>query len=299
MQDGNRHLHQWLCDQVRQGLASLQSQPTQYWDDFAALMVDFKMGAISRRIHRIKEQLKDEVNGLGKLADEIAELYLFSQGLRRIQELPAEFDLDLMQIGGMSLKKEEILSNAGKKDYWLVLGVREHNEDKLKVRRTWLLGESTGSFAMVLDFAWGFNTFEQTYRPGSAFMGEAIYYPGNVALRAVFRMATNTKVRTYDTPAGVPNFRIVAERFSMIIAKNPWLHSFPFLINDVIPIFENNTFKLIDCNGMAIQFKGNDNMAGWKAIAVSGHCPIDVAGEWDGHQFHCLSIFNEGRLISL
>jgi hypothetical protein len=38
---------------------------------------------------------------------------------------------------------------------------------------------------------------------------------------------------------------------------------------------------------------------GWKLLALSGGKPISVFGEWNGRAFSPLSVFSEGRLVSL
>lgn len=297
MQAGNRHLQIWLKDQLRQGLASLQAQPPQYWEEFASLMVDSKLGAIARRILRIKENLSAQ-RDFEVLIDEIAELYLFSSAFPKIDRLPDQMQQDLLQMGGANLRKEDVLAADGLSDYWLVVGVGEYLEEKLRVRRTWLLGEKTGRFALILDFAWGNRSFETNYKMGTAFDAEVVFYPGQVPLRGLIRNS-KYEARPFNTPSGIQGFGELSENFSTLLAKNPWLKTYPYLLVDVIPRPDGNGFELVDRNGMALELKTEGHLSAWKLVSLSGFDPVDVFGEWDGYGFRAYTVFVAGRLVVL
>ena len=299
MRQGNLYLQVWLRDQIRQGLASLQAQPEQYWDDFAALMVDHKLGAIARRIQKIKSLLSAQHN-IGALMHEFADLHLFCQGFERLDQVPDTVRDELLKLGGMSHRKEEILARTGQIDYWLVVGVRQYAEEKLNVRRTWLLGEECGKFALILDFSWGNQGFVIDYVAGSAFKGEIVFYPGITPLRALVKHS-ELEARAFSTPPGVEGINNMSRDFSKQLAQNPWLRSYPYLLTDVVPFKheEDLDFRLIDRNRNFISFSGAHEQASWKLFALGGLEPVDVFGEWDGYQLSVLSAFRDGRLIVL
>ena len=299
MKQGNQYLRVWLSDQVRQGLASLQAQPEQYWEDFAALMVDHKLGGIARRIHKIKSYLSSQHN-VSDIMDEFAEIYLFCRGFDRIHVHSDAIRSDLLQIGGVSFRKEEIIRNSGLEDYWLILGTRTHAEEKLQVRRTWLLGEESARFAMILDFSWGTRSWEVDYIPGSAFRGEIVFYPGALPLRGLVKHS-KLEARGFKTPAGHHCIHELVEDHTIKLTKNPWLRSYPYLLTDVVPVKKENEeeFRLVDKNLDFIVFAGKNESAAWKVFALGGMGPVDVFGEWDGEQLLILSAFKNDRLVIL
>ena len=128
-------------------------------------MVDHKLGAIARRIQKIKLLLSSE-HDVSNIIHEIAELYLFCRSFERIDQLSGPMRSELLQLGGKSYRKEAILKDAGQEDYWLILGVRKYAEEKLNVRRTWLLGEESRKFALILDFSWGNRDFDDSVPGG-------------------------------------------------------------------------------------------------------------------------------------
>ena len=186
MEAGVYDLERWLTDLMEQGLASIEKLPSKQWDDFAAKMVDAKLGGIARKIRLIKQLFQTD-NWPEKVMKELAELFLFTQAFQRFDTLSAKIQKELLTIAGVSIKKEEVLQQAGIKDHWLIVGQRTYTEEKLQVRRTWLLGEKSQHYALLLDFAWGRQDFADKWTVGSAIVAEVVYYPGAYDQRALIK----------------------------------------------------------------------------------------------------------------
>jgi hypothetical protein len=58
MMQGIQDLERWLKHVMETGLAEVREYPLSYWDDFAARMVDAKLGGIARKIRLIKDYLE-------------------------------------------------------------------------------------------------------------------------------------------------------------------------------------------------------------------------------------------------
>ena len=296
MQAGVAELEIWLLDLIRQGLASLEKEPPEFWNSFAARMVDAKLGSIARKIRSFKV-LFSEAEWLPRITEEIAYLHLFCQGFKRLSQQNAAIKEDLLAAAGVNQKKEELLYQKGIQDRWLVLGQREGEEENLRWRRTWLLGVESGRFALLLDFAWGFQDYSLSWPIASAYSGEIVFYPGAYPLRAIFK-----RFQFYNEPIdslkGFVQLEELASAFARALAKNPLLYSIPALLAKVYVMFELNHFFLLDQNNKQIPLSISEEVA-WKLIALSGGQAIGLFGEWNGRTFSPLSVFSGSRIVKI
>jgi hypothetical protein len=97
---------------------------------------------------------------------------------------------------------------------------------------------------------------------------------------------------------GYQNFTQFLNNYAKAIASNPWLAQMPVLLSQVIPVFKNKNFTLIDTEKKCLPTEGGDNKD-WKLISLSGGQPIAVFGEWNGRIFIPLTAIAEGRMIDL
>ena len=88
---------------------------------------------------------------------------------------------------GWVLKKEDALAGETVPDRWCVLGQAMEEEERVRVRRSWVVGRKTGRRALVLDFAAGAQPLDPGLVAGMEFEGELAFYPAGVALRAVVK----------------------------------------------------------------------------------------------------------------
>ena len=122
-----------------------------------------------------------------RLLERMSRLHLLIEGYRRIGTLPEPTQADLRTRIGWPLKEEDVLHGEGVRDRWLIVGQRTDQEDRLRVQRTWLMGEGTSRSALVLQFAHGSAPLDGSLVPGSAFEGEVVFYPGSFPLRALVK----------------------------------------------------------------------------------------------------------------
>lgn len=295
MSRGVEELKAWLLDMLREGLAPLAQAPPDYWEELAARMVDAKLGSIARRI-RAWPALIALPDGEQKLIEEIAAQYLYIRAFQRIKQLEPARQMDLLINGGLNLKKEKVRQGKTFQDHWLVIGSQNGEEDNLRFRRTWLLGEKQGRMALLLDFAWGRNDFTENWLVGSVFVGELVFYPSNYPLRALVK-SFEWSQKTYDLPVGFETADFLTAHYAKALAANPWLFSFPCLLNQYRLVRSDPNWFLIDKNRrqLALPPAGKAN---WKLLALSAGGPLTVFGEWDGKHFSPLSVIREQGIIA-
>lgn len=296
MKAGVEELDQWLRDLIRQGLSSIETTGPEFWERIAARMVDAKLGSIARRIRSFpslmaQEQWHDDLLGA------LAELYLFVQSFRQLEGLPEALQEELLDYAGVNVKKEEVLEGPAVSDCWLVVGLAEGAEEKLRYRRTWLIGERTGRFALILDFAWGNNRFEGHWVLGSALQGELVFYPGTFPIRALVK-----RVQPYRQPMNgiqlTPGGEAMLKGYASALAKNPWLSGYPVLLGQVQALQRSGQIVLVDAQRIEIPVQAAEEQQ-WVLFAVAARQPVTVFGEWNGRALLALSVLGAGRVIQL
>jgi hypothetical protein len=296
MDQGVGELDKWLQQLARLGLAHLANAPEE-WETLAARMVDAKLGSIARRL-RLCQPLFQQEDWVEEVTAEIGRLYLFVRAWQRKSTLEADQKRELLQVAGWNLRKEHILLEPGIQDNWLVLGLTSGEEEKLRYRRTWFRGEKTGKYALLLDFAFGNQGFEDQWVTGSVLKGTLAYYPGQPKIRAVFKTYQSSR-EPYEATAAYASLKEVQTNYAQALGASPWLLSFPALIDEVMPVYnqDEETFVLVDTEKAYLPMKpiaGN-----WKLLALSGGQPITCFGEYDGHSFLPISALANGRVILL
>lgn len=296
MDQGVGELDKWLQQLARLGLAQLANAPEE-WETLAARMVDAKLGSIARRL-RICHSLFEQEDWVEEITAEIGKLYLFVRAWQRKPTLKIDQKRELLQVAGWNLRKERVLQEPGLQDNWLVLGLITGTEEKLRYRRTWFRGEQTGKYALLLDFAFGNQGFEDHWVTGSVLKGTLAYYPGQPQLRAIFK-AYHSSREPYEAAAAYPHLQEVQARYAQALGASPWLLSFPVLIDEVTPIYhpEEEAFMLVDSKRAFLKMA--TNTANWKLLALSGGQPITCFGEYNGESFLPISALSEGRVILL
>lgn len=299
MDEGVEELDKWLRDLIRQGLAGLESQPAAFWQQPAARMTDCKLGAIGRRI-RALPALFQQADWPDRLLAELGSLYLFVRAWQRREQLSSEQQLELQQLAGLSLRKEEVLATGTVvSGHWLVMGLYTGEEDKLVYRRVWLRHESSGQWALLLDFSFGQQGFADHWVCGSAYQGRLSYYPGVLPQRAVVKELLPSR-SVYEQLSGFDSLSDCQQAYAAALAANPWLSSLPALLEEVVVLYSTAAaaWLAVDRHKQSLPLLIED-LPAWRIVALSGYLPVWLFGELTAEGFRPLSVVFEGRLIAL
>jgi hypothetical protein len=304
---GLADLDLFLRDIVRQGLATVQTQPYSYWDRAAARLMDAQAPVLAKRLRAIASIPHSGTGWAERLLADLGKLHLLVQGYKRRDGLPEAVQAELRSQVGWTLKQEELLSLAEQpdtaiefcRDRWRVLGRCVTLDDDLQVQRVWLLGEETGRSALLLDFAHRSQTLDCSVWPGTVWDGTLAFYPGLYPLRALIKVREAAEVGWTEIAAeGYASIEDAIAAHGLAIAQNPWLEVFPMLLTKVIPSLEDEEWRLIDEKG-AIILIDPTFQRGWSLMALSGGHAIRIFGEWDGHTLMPLNIGVEGDWIAM
>ncbi|RSK49968.1 SWIM zinc finger family protein [Hymenobacter rigui] len=303
MQRGAQELETWLLDVVRTGLAALDQQPRAYWESQAARLVDNQLPGLAAAVRELPDLRHQGPDWPARLLARLGELYLLVRTFQRLPELADETRADVLQLLGVSLKKEDLLATQpAVADEWQVLSQTTTEEDRLTVRRSWLQGQRTGRFALVVEFSFGGQAFATPLLPAGRYAGELTFYPGRVPLRAVPGPLTFQGLTSATAaPTGGQGPTRLLNDYADALARLPWLREWPALLRGGIPARtatggwqlqfpaaddgmeagEANTGPAAAADSVALPLLC-DELAGWELRALSGGQPLTVFGEWTG-----------------
>jgi len=293
---GMQDLEVWLRDLVNNGLAAAQEKPYSFWDDAAARLVDAQASGVARLV---KEMGSISHSGAGwqeRLLSQLGRVYLLIEAFKRLESLPLRVQADIRTQIGFSQNQQELSTQQGVDDSWLILGQSLGEEDRLKIQRTWLLGKQTQQKALILNFAHGSQPLDTSLVPGSCINAELVFFESAYPLRAIVKTRQDT-VTQVDRMPGYSNISNMIQEYSQALASNPWIEQFPVAMGRVIPIKENDNWFVRDEEKRLLplksRFKNN-----WQLLALSGGYPIDIFGEWDGEYFLPVSVWGEEGFVS-
>ncbi len=296
--DGLDELELWLDDRVRQGLATLSGQ-TATWNDIARRMVDAQLPGLAFRLRRLGRLIDGSESWPARVLGGMGQLQLLIDASRRLADLPDVVQADLRHTLGLSSSRETVLADGERlADDWLVIGQSCRQEDRLWERRVWLLGQHSGRWAMLLDFAHGNRHFEHSFVTGSQRHWTLAYYPGNAPLRA---MVVDTPTQTSDPPTpwtrAAPTLAVALDALSDTLAANPWQSPQPLLVGDAAPVFGTQGWMLrtAERRGLPLALATDE---GWPLLAESGGAPLAVFGEWADEALRPLSAWRFAPPVS-
>ena len=293
---GMQDLEMWLRDLVSNGLAAAQEKPYSFWDDAFSRLVDAQAPGVARLVKEMASICHSGAGWQDRLLSQLGRVYLLIEAFKRLETLTKQVQTDIRTQIGFSQSQQELSTQQGVDDSWLILGQSLSEEDRLKIQRTWLWGKQTQQKALILNFAHGKQPLDTSLVPGSCINAELVFFESAYALRAIVKTRQDA-VTQVDTMPGYSNISNMVIEYSQALASNPWIEEFPAPMRGVIPIKQNDNWFIRDEEKRLLplksRFKNN-----WQLLAFSGGYPIDIFGEWDGEYFLPLSLSVENRFIN-
>ena len=301
--NGLDDLERWLNDAMRHGLATLVNEDPGAFAHIASRMADASLPGLSRWLRLLGQVSPNRPDWAERVLDGLAQGYLAVSAFRKRSELSEGLLADLQAFVGIATRRDEVLASGERTtDDWAVLALREEPlEGSDRLRRTWLLGLSSGHFALLLDFDVARQGFPPGFRAGTVQHGTLAYYSSAWPLRAI--AADDLTQIEHEFP---PSLKLsesstltdTLARYALALAANPWLPQMPLLLTEVVPVSENDRFLICDAEGKSLPVAVLNN-TGWQLLALSGGSPISIFGEWDGSVFLPLAVLADGRWVGI
>ena len=300
VQAGLAELQKWLGDLLRQGLAHAKNQPSRFYDDMAARLVDAQAPGLARRLRGWPSLFASGDQWADRVLEEAGALQWILNGASRLGTLPDGLRASVRAAVGWTTTEQELLADAKAErctDRWQIVGQRVEDEDALRVQRTWLVGDRSQRRALCLSFAAGNRPLDVSLLPSTAVEAELIFYPSAAPLRALVGTRQGSP-DTFAEPAACTGFEEAAEQTAGWFAGDPWLEHAPWLVGGCLPCEHEGRWCLRDAAGAVVPL-AKQLASPWPLVAASGGTPVTVFGEWNGRALLPLSVFAEGRFIDL
>jgi SWIM zinc finger len=269
----------WMEDLVRVGLAAAGTKPPSIWDGQAKRLVDAQAPGVASRLRRLSALPNSSPDWPERLLDGLGRLALLSEAFRRLDALDEPLAESVRTEVGIALTQEEVLERGETvEDVWTVLGQSTGVEGRLIARRTWLLGEDTRRYAMILQFAAAGASFSEGFVSGTRQSVALAFYPGAFPQRAVVK-ARSGQISRVQRLLGYETLGAFLDHTSESTARQPWLERLPAALDEVVPLVADGRWMVRDREGEALPLTGGEH---WILLALSGGRPVDLAAEWDG-----------------
>ncbi|MBN1172429.1 MAG: SWIM zinc finger family protein [Micromonosporaceae bacterium] len=292
-------LDRWLADQIRFGIAGLAGAGYEPWDAAAARLVDAKATAVAGTVRRLASIASDS----DRLLTELGLLRLLISAFHAADRLPNDLVATVLTRCGMPTSARDVLAGQSRiRDVWLVVGVRDEQEDTLLVRRVWLRGEASNVPALVLWFAGPGQAFSEDLPLGARIGGELAFYPGAQPLRALIADRDSAGLgRAAPVPAGASIGQALRE-YADALARDPWLEQWPMVLSAVVPVApdtpSSGRWFIAERDGTAISM----DLAGtdpWRLVGAVAGRPATISGEWSASGIRPMAVWVDGRAVGL
>ncbi|MBD2178298.1 SWIM zinc finger family protein [Pseudanabaena sp. FACHB-1998] len=300
---GIQELQVWLHDLIRQGLTSVSTESYKFWEQPAARMVDAQAPSLARQLRDIPSVIASGAGWQERLLQKLGKLHLLLEGFQRLDDLPMGLQADIRTQIGWTQNQAELTeseneqgSNHLVQDVWLVMGQQVETEERLRVSRTWLWGQSSDRYALYLQFALGTQPFEHNFMLGTSLEAELAFFESAYPLRVIItnRQSSLSPISILDN-LGSETIDLAIASYSRALVKSPWLERFPFTLQQVIPIHKEGKWFIRD-RAANLLLMSSRFEHGWTLLALSGGHPVTIFGEWNGNDFYPLSILVGDKL---
>jgi len=305
IEDGLAELDRWLCDRIRHGLARVQAESYEFWDGIAARMVDAQAPGLARMLRQCASVSSSGENWQERLLERLSLIHLAVSACGRLDRLSPAMQDEVKSVLGVTVSREEVLARArdgseAVSDRWQVMGqFIIEQEDRLRVKRSWLYGIDSGKWALVLSFAHGTQPLDVSLVPGFSFAGELAYFPGAFPLRALVKgREPDNSPRAAKAPVVHDDSSGALAGYARALSLNPWIETYPFAVSNVVPVLDGESMAFIDRRSNLLRARISRRNQ-WRILSVSGGGPVDVFGEWDGDSLTPLSVTFGKSFLSL
>lgn len=221
-------LDRWLDDRVRTGLSDPALARYDTWDELAARLVDARAGALANRVRRLAGVVGARPDWHEVVLAELGVLHLLARAGQRVPALPGPLADRVATACGWQVRQADVLAGVPETDRWVVAGRSDTREDRIEVRRTWLRGATSQSWAMVLSFAAYRQSLDASLPVGMLVHADLHRYPGQ-SPRALMGRIHEAPGPTLVPPPAV-SVADACDEIGRLLAVEPWADRVPFTV---------------------------------------------------------------------
>lgn len=272
---GIQELLVWLKDIIRNGILGMPEKGANYWDNMARRMIDAQASGLATMVKTLAETKFWEEGWQSDFMDAFLRLYTVAESYQNLSGIDSVLQQDILRTIGFTTSLEELKTQDGTKDTWLVLGKETNAEGALTVEQNWLYGVQSNQYALVLQFYAKGQPAVFSLIPGTYLDTELVYFPSAVPYRALIK---NSAVLTTALPDqnGFADWQQLALYESKVTSSLPFYEDMPVLIQQVVPVKIQQAWWLKDQQGYLCKIASSFKYL-WKLLALSGGAPITIA----------------------
>lgn len=295
---GLAELDLWMRDLVRGGIAGVEARPASFFHSLAARLVDAQAPGAARLVRDLAVLPMTGEGWHARMVARLGRLHLLTAAWTRYEVLSPQAQADVRAHVGWSITESELSDVPAVGDEWVVVGQIQEDDERLRVRRTWVRGSQSNRFALLLHFAVGSAPFTELLPPlGDSFRAELAFFPGFLAQRAVVRSRSEEPSQIVPWPAGERSLAVATGALARALALDPWVERVPVLLDDVVPERIGDAWRIRDSRSDVVPVV--PRFRGWSLLAVSGAHPVSISGEWTGEYIVPLAVASGETLLSL
>ncbi len=292
----------WLGDLVRGGFAAARAQPTSWWDQAAARLVDAQVPALAERVREASSQVHARTDWADHLLAEVGRWWAVTSAWQQRAVLGEDEQADLRVAVGWSQSSSQVREDDQKPGPWTVLGAHRTDDGRLQQQRTWLRHDD-GEVLTVLDFAGYGQSLAMPQLSGARLDATVARYPGSAPRRGMFVDLPTGSGSVSALPGGGSLAEAVADAADSLRTA-PWRTRHPAALSQVTvgqaggmaAGTAGSRWHVSDATGSLPMTEDADH---WLLLAVSGAHPVDVFGELDGRSFRPLSVWLDDGVVAL
>jgi SWIM zinc finger len=295
--DGITELRVWMKDIVRNGILNMPGKGYGYFESMAKRMVDAQSPGLANMIRNLGE-INFFADGWQSLfMDQLAAIYLVTTGYNNIDQLEPGLQQDIKTWIGFTQNQDELKTQTGIADTWLVLSKQNVEVDNIVTERNWLYGTSSNRYALVLQFIVRGQGATLAFTPGMFVQAELVFYPAVNPLRAIVkRHIAGSKV---NISTGFINWQQVGEMETFLSSTMPVRANRPFIIQQLKLVQYNNQWWLQDTTEKMMPLKKEQQNIIWAILSISAGAALDmvVIGKEDQYEPVGLWYENEYKIL--
>lgn len=303
---GVAELDRWLEDLVRTGLLSLPEKGSAFWQQTASRMVDAKAPGLANRVKQLGQLPFFDGNAWQSIAlRQFGQLHLLTRAFNRLDQLPADLQADVRAAVGLTINQKDLLETPAAEqltDRFWALARQTFVEDDLTIQRTYLHGQESGRFALLLDFAYKNTPIQTLIAPGTQTNATLVFYPGRWPYRAILKtqQGRNGTTSVQATPTGHADWSAAQQALTNVLSQSPWADEVPQHIGPLRLAINADQRYLCDTNGLSQPIARNwPDEAFFNCLALTGGQPATFfvlrydahvlpLGLWIEGGYHCL-----------
>ncbi|MGH9139184.1 MAG: hypothetical protein ACRD0G_19420 [Acidimicrobiales bacterium] len=295
-------LDRWLEDRLRAGLADPSIARFATWDDLARRLTDARAGALANRVRRLAGRVGTSPDWHEHVLAEIGVLHLLAQAGQRVPSLPRDLADGVAVACGWQVRKADVEGTAPETDHWLVAGRSDTREDLVEVRRVWLRGLRSGSWAMVLSFAAYRQALDTSYEVGTVVHADVHRYRGSAqraVVGAIHQADSGPAEALPPATASATSTLGACELVGEVLAAEPWLERVPAIVTARLSRSSGDWVLTDDTGSLVLAPETARSDAVATLLAASGGELVTVTVEWTARGVVPLTVFLADRTIDI